>query len=320
MYMRAALLALALGQASALLSSPPNEDKHASALTSPPSDDKHASALTSPPNEDQHASALTSPTNEDKHASALSSPPSDDKFAVLRGLDDAQLMAEVARRNLNACDGAPPQEHRALQEVQYSFKYECSCDPTPEPTPAPSPSPTVSPTTTTTTCDYKHIEFKGWHKTYQECKHICEGCGMQIPCIYDKHTDDALGAAMEKKAHLGLKGGWISLKRGDYNKHEGWSEWHWDDHCKPAIDGYLYCEGHECEERDHLPYGEDAWATKGTWKRKEPNFSGSHVRKSILSGWDYKNYHWIEWDHDGKWADIDGKCTDFGCFCQTICH
>jgi hypothetical protein len=191
MYMRAALLALALGQASALLSSPPSDDKHASALSSPPSDDKHASALTSPPSDDKHASALSSPPNDDKLR---------DKFTVLRALDNAQLMAEVARRNLNACDGAPPQEHRALQEVHYSFKYECSCDPTPEPTHTstssttapPSPSPTVAPTV----CDYKRIVFKESGKTYHECKDVCKGYGMQMPCIYDKHTDDALGKAM----------------------------------------------------------------------------------------------------------------------------
>ena len=62
MYVRAALLALALG---------------------------HASAATN----DEEA-------NYDKFA-VLRAPPNEDKFAVLRALDDSQLMAEVARRNLN---------------------------------------------------------------------------------------------------------------------------------------------------------------------------------------------------------------------------
>ena len=57
------------------------------------------------------------------HASATNDP------LDLRAVDDAQLMAEVARRNL-----AAPQDHRALTvEQHYSFKYECSCDPTPAP-------------------------------------------------------------------------------------------------------------------------------------------------------------------------------------------
>ena len=114
--MRAALLALALGQASALLSSPPSDDKHASALTSPPNDEE---------------------ANYDKFA-VLRAPPNEDKVAVLRALDDAQVMAEVARRNLNACDDAAPQEHRALTEVFYSFNYQCECDPTASPTPLPA--------------------------------------------------------------------------------------------------------------------------------------------------------------------------------------
>ena len=37
----------------------------------------------------------------DKFA-VLRAPPNENKFAVLRALDDTQLMAEVARRNLNA--------------------------------------------------------------------------------------------------------------------------------------------------------------------------------------------------------------------------
>ncbi len=58
------------------------------------------------------------------HASAAIEP-----LDALRAVDDAQLMAEVARRNLDA-----PQDHRALSvEQHYSFKYECSCDPTPAP-------------------------------------------------------------------------------------------------------------------------------------------------------------------------------------------
>ena len=44
----------------------------------------------SPPNDDMF----------DKFA-VLRAPPNEDKFAVLRALDDAQLMAEVSRRNLN---------------------------------------------------------------------------------------------------------------------------------------------------------------------------------------------------------------------------
>ena len=43
-----------------------------------------------PPNDDMF----------DKFA-VLRAPPNEDKFAVLRALDDAQLMAEIARRNLN---------------------------------------------------------------------------------------------------------------------------------------------------------------------------------------------------------------------------
>ena len=164
--------------------------------------------MSSPPNDDKHASALTSPPSEDKHASALSSPPSDDKFAVLRGLDDAQVMAEVARRNLNACDGAPPQEHRALAELHYSFKYECECDPTPEPTPAPTtpaptPSPTSEPTITTTTstkCE-THFHFSGKHKDYHACKYYCEHQkhpigDWQLPCLYDEDVDLTLEAEM----------------------------------------------------------------------------------------------------------------------------
>jgi len=301
MYMRAALLALALGQASALLSSPPNEDKHASALTSPPNEDKHASALSSPP-------------NEDKHASALSSPPNDDKFTVLRALDNAQLMAEVARRNLNACDGAPPQEHRALTELHYSFKYECECDPTPEPTHTstssttapPSPSPTLSPTV----CDYKRIVFKESGKTYHECKEVCNGYGMQMPCIYDKHTDDALGKAMEEANE---NGGWIALKRFWKNEHYGISKWSWDEHCKPKIDGYIYCNSHGCWGKDeHGHHDEDMYVGYDKDKNNEPNFSGCHARKSTLSG--------PGWDHHGTWADIKGDCKEFGCFCQPICH
>ena len=37
----------------------------------------------------------------DKFA-VLRAPPNENKFAVLRALDDTQLMAEVAQRNLNA--------------------------------------------------------------------------------------------------------------------------------------------------------------------------------------------------------------------------
>ena len=47
-------------------------------------------ALGSSPNDDMF----------DKFA-VLRAPPNEDKFAVLRTLDTAQLMAEVARRNLN---------------------------------------------------------------------------------------------------------------------------------------------------------------------------------------------------------------------------
>ncbi len=60
-----------------------------------------------------------------------------DPLDALRAVDDAQLLAEVARRGLAA---APPQ--RLLQEMQYSFKYECDCErdcPT-------SAEPTVLPT------------------------------------------------------------------------------------------------------------------------------------------------------------------------------
>ena len=61
------------------------------------------------------------------HASATTN--DDALVAALQAVDDAQLMAEVARRNL-----AAPQDHRALTvEQHYSFKYECSCDPTPAP-------------------------------------------------------------------------------------------------------------------------------------------------------------------------------------------
>ena len=72
MYMRAALLALALG---------------------------HASAATN----DEEA-------NYDKFA-VLRAPPNEDTIAALRALDDAQLLAEVARRNLVA-----PQDQRELTE------------------------------------------------------------------------------------------------------------------------------------------------------------------------------------------------------------
>jgi len=69
------------------------------------------------------------------HASAAIEP-----LDALRAVDDAQLMAEVARRNLDA-----PQDHRALSvEQHYSFKYECSCDPTPAPVSSqPTPAPQV---------------------------------------------------------------------------------------------------------------------------------------------------------------------------------
>ena len=55
------------------------------------------------------------------HASATTK--DDDALAALHAADDAQLLAEVARRNLAA---GPPQ--RLLQELQYSFKYECDCE------------------------------------------------------------------------------------------------------------------------------------------------------------------------------------------------
>ncbi|CAH0376797.1 unnamed protein product [Pelagomonas calceolata] len=298
MYMRAALLALALGQASALLSSPPSDDKHASALTSPP--------------------------NDDKHASALSSPPSDDKFAVLRGLDDAQVMAEVARRNLNACDGAPPQEHRALAELHYSFKYECECDPTPEPTPAPSPSPTVSPTITTTTstkCE-THFHFSGEHKDYHACRNYCEHKhpigDWQLPCLYDEHVDLALEAEMS--AYPELKGVWLPFTRYYYNKY--WSyhkhkwitktKWKWEG-CKD-MHGHAYCvkEGshvHECVPKENS-HGEGPPYFR--WEPGEPNTSGGYVRKSFASGHD--------WEHNGGMADIKGDCVDFECVCQKKCH
>ena len=59
-------------------------------------------------------------------------------------------------------------------------------------TPEPSPSPTLSPTV----CDYTRIEFKEAGKNYNECKAVCQGEGMQIPCIYSKEVDDALGEAI----------------------------------------------------------------------------------------------------------------------------
>ena len=44
----------------------------------------------------------SSPPNDDMFDKfAVRAPPNEDKFAVLRALDDAQLMAEVARRSLN---------------------------------------------------------------------------------------------------------------------------------------------------------------------------------------------------------------------------
>jgi len=278
MYMRAALLALALGQASALLSSPPNEDKHASAVSSPPSDDKHASALTSPP-------------SDDKHASALSSPPSDDKFAVLRGLDDAQVMAEVARRNLNACDGAPPQEHRALTELHYSFKYECSCDPTPEPTAAPTtPAPSPSPT-----CDYK--DYKLYKKvkgstSYGHCKDLCRKEGMQMPCIPDADTDKALEHAME---HYDVKTSWLSIYKNN-------DQWKWPSYCN--IPGHTECWKGDCSGNRNK---KNQYIN---WKHSEPNEhdDDAHARKSN---------HWKDFY---TWKDIDGKCDYYACLCQPICH
>ena len=65
------------------------------------------------------------------HASATTK--DDEVLAALHAVDDAQLLAEVARRNLVA-----PQDQRALTEVFYSYKYQCGCDPTAWPTPKPA--------------------------------------------------------------------------------------------------------------------------------------------------------------------------------------
>ena len=72
------------------------------------------------------------------HASATTK--DDEVLAALHAVDDAQLLAEVARRNLVA-----PQDQRALEEkkgelteVFYSYKYQCECDPTASPTPKPA--------------------------------------------------------------------------------------------------------------------------------------------------------------------------------------
>jgi len=303
MYMRAALLALALGQASALLSSPPNDDKHAAALSSPPSDDKHASALTSPP-------------SDDKHASALSSPPSDDKFAVLRGLDNAQLMAEVARRNLNACDGAPPQEHRALTELHYSFKYECSCDPTPEPTaapttPAPSPSPTkiCEPHFEWIKDHYGKLEHMDYHTCSDKCKDLH---GYQLPCMYDEHVDNALTEFMSAGGYH-ENGVWVAFKRIAYDRYQYGHEvkkswWKWAGHCE--MPGTVYCQGAHCTQPEGVY---THWAHSShpdpNWRKRNGYFttSAKYVRKSIASG------------HGGGMADVE-YCSAYACACQKKCH
>ena len=109
------------------------------------------------------------------------------------------------------------------------------------------------------------------------------------------------------------KGGWIALKRFWKNEHYGKSKWSWDEHCKPKIDGYIYCNSHGCWGKDeHGRHDEDMYVGYDKDKNNEPNFSGCHARKSTLSGHGF--------DHQGTWADIKGDCKEFGCFCQPICH